>query len=183
MLKLVKVSEKYLPAVVKVLGEYKKDPSPYMVADIKSLIEAVDQNKALEWIQKMQNEEKGINLKPGYVSATSYWLMEGEEYIGSFQLRHSLTENLLKIGGHIAYIIRPSKRRQGYASAGLRLCLQEAKKRGIDRALITCNTKNEASFAVITKAMNKFGGEILPDIKIDDGFEHRVWVNTTTKSS
>ena len=178
MLKLVKVSEKYLPAVIKAVDEYKTDLSPYKVAGISCLIDAADHNKLPEWLKERQNEDKGINLKPNYVPSTSYWLMDDENYIGSFQLRHRLTDNLMKIGGHIAYIILPSKRQKGYALAGLSLCLQEARKIGLNRVLITCNTRNEASFAVILKTMNKYGGEMLPDIAIDDGFEHRVWVNT-----
>lgn len=178
MLKLVKLSKKYLPAVIKVIDEYKTDKNPYKVADIKALIEAIDNGTSLAWLEQKQNEDKGINLKPGYVSSTYYLLMEDKEYVGSFQLRHKLTENLMKIGGNIGYMILPSKRGKGYASAGLSLCLKEAKKLGLERVLITCDSSNAASHAVIIKAMQKYGGEILPDIQIDDGFEHRVWVNT-----
>ena len=178
MLKLVKASEQYLAAIIEAVEECKIDQNPYRVADIDALIDAVDNNDVLAWLEKKQNEDKGINLKPGYVASTYYLLIDGKEYIGSFQLRHKLTENLMNIGGHIAYIIRPSKRRKGYATAGLNLCLQEAKRIGLDKVLITCNAKNTASYAVITKAMNEHGGEALPDIAIDDGFEHRVWVNT-----
>ena len=178
MLKLVKVSEKYLPSVIKVVDEFRKFPKEFGRGSIESLLQAIDDGDISAWIKQKQGEEKGINLKPGYVSGTYYWLMEGDEYIGSFTLRHQLTESLMKIGGNIAYIILPSKRGQGYASAGLTLCLQEAKKMGMDKVLITCNTRNNASFAVITKAMKKYGGEMLPDVQIDDGFEHRVWVNT-----
>lgn len=178
MLKLVKISEKYTSTLTKAADEYKTDKNPYRVADVTALMEAVEHNDILTWIEQKQDEDNGINLKPGYVSATYYLLMEDEEYIGSFQLRHKLTERLMSIGGHIAYIILPSKRRKGYALKGLHLCLLEAKKLGLDRVLITCDAKNKASFAVMTKAMNKYGGEMLPDVAIDGGFEHRVWVNT-----
>lgn len=178
MLKLVKASQKYLPAVLKVLDEYREDDRPYGRGSVVSLIDAADRNAAHLWLEQKQNEDQGIGLKPGYVASTYYWLMDGDDYIGSFTLRHNLTPNLMQIGGNIGYIILPSKRRQGYAFSGLILCLKEAKKLGLDRVLITCNTKNTASFAVITKAMRHFGGEMLPDITIDDECEHRVWVNT-----
>lgn len=178
MLELVRVSEKYLPAVIKAIEEYKTDENPYKVAGIMDLVAAVDSHKTIEWLEERYDEQRGLNLKPNYVAATSYWLIEDGKYIGSFVLRHKLTESLMNVGGHIAYIILPSKRRQGYAFKGLSLCLAEAKKMDIDRVLITCKTQNLASFGVMTKAMNKYGGEMLPDVAITDGFVHRVWVNT-----
>ena len=42
----------------------------------------------------------------------------------------------------------------------------------------TCNTKNIASHAVILKAVRQYGGEVLPDVETEDGFEHRAWINT-----
>lgn len=178
MLKLVKVSVEYLPAVVAAVAEYKTGSNPYKVAGINELIAAVDENKTDEWLQKQQNNERGINLPPNHVPSTAYWLMNDEEYIGSFILRHQLTENLLQIGGHIAYIIRPSARGKGYGTAGLTLCLQEARQMGLDRVLITCKAQNTASFALINKLKSKFGGEILPDVALDDDGEHRVFINT-----
>lgn len=178
MPELLKVSKTYLPAFAKALEEYKNDNSPYIISTVNSLVEAFDNNSQDEWVQNQQDEEKGINLKPGYVSSTTYWLMDEGEYIGTFALRHSLTEHLKKIGGHIAYTIRPSKRRQGYAIAGLSLCLKEAAKMGIEKAMVTCNVKNTASHAVMIKALHKYGGEVWPDIEVDGGFEHRVLINT-----
>ena len=178
MLELVRVSEKYLPVVVEAVKEYKTDENPYKVAGIMELVEAIEKNQMIDWLEERYDEDRGINLKPGYVAATSYWLMEDGKYVGSFVLRHKLTDSLMNIGGHIAYIILPSKREQGYAFKGLSLCLAEAKKMGIDKVLITCHAKNSASFALIKKAMQEYGGEILPDIALTDGFEHRAWVNT-----
>jgi len=178
MLELVRVSEKYLSAVVEAIKEYKTDANPYKVAGIMELVDAVEKNQIIDWLEDKYDKERGINLKPGYVSATFYWLIEDGAYVGSFVLRHKLTENLMNVGGHIAYIILPSRRKQGYAFKGLSLCLAEAKKMGIDRVLITCLATNTASFALMKKAMYEYGGEILPDIALTDGFEHRVWVNT-----
>lgn len=178
MLKLVKVAEEYLPAVIEAVAEYKVDPNPYKVAGINELIAAVEENKTAAWLQTQHNNALGINLKPNHVASTAYWLLDGEKYIGSFVLRHKLTENLRQIGGHIAYIIRPSARGHGYGSAGLTLCLQEARQMGLEQVLITCKAQNAASFAVMRKAMHKYGGEMLPDVMLDEGKGHRVWVNT-----
>mgnify|MGYP002236365423 FL=1 len=41
-------------------------------------------------------------------------------------LRHHLNDYLLAYGGHIGYSVRPSERKNGYASQMLRLTLEKA---------------------------------------------------------
>src|SRR3989344_8456793 len=74
------------------------------------------------------------------------------QYIGRLSIRHKLNDHLLKIGGHIGYDIRPSKRSRGYGTAILRLGLPKAKELRIERALLTCNENNIASLKIIEKA-------------------------------
>lgn len=57
----------------------------------------------------------------------------------------------------------------------------EATKRGLEQVLITCNTENAASFAVITKALKLYGGEQLSDSTFDGKNYHRVWINTKNR--
>lgn len=90
------------------------------------------------------------------VPDTTYWLVDNGEFIGQFSLRHFLTEFLSKHGGHIGYVIRPSKRKMGYATKGLGLVLEEAKKLGLDKVMITAMEWNEGSW----KAIEKNGGEL-----------------------
>lgn len=183
MLKLVKVSKKYLSSVLQVIQEYKNDTSPFgHRGSITSLLNALDNNTLNEWLLKKQSEDQGINLKPDHVRGSAYWLMKNKEYIGSFSLRHSLTDKLMIHGGNIDYIILPSKRQKGYASRGLELCLIEANKIGLQRVLITCDTQNDASYKVIKKALMHYGGEELPDIMFKNSSNHRVWINTIDKN-
>jgi predicted acetyltransferase len=102
---------------------------------------------------------RGENIPEGYVPYTNYWLVEGGEYIGQATLRHQLNEHLLKIGGHIGYDIRPSKRRLGYGNTILELALVKAKERGIDRALVTSDVRNTASQKIIEKNGGVFEGQ------------------------
>jgi predicted acetyltransferase len=60
-----------------------------------------------------------------------------------------LNEDLLNIGGNITYEIRPSERRKGYGKKMLELALIEAKERGLDKVLITCDEDNIASKKII----------------------------------
>jgi predicted acetyltransferase len=83
------------------------------------------------------------------VPSTTWWWVEGSEYVGRIALRHRLTERLLEIGGHIGYDVRPSARRQGHATAMLRAVLPHAHALEIDPALVTCDTDNVGSRRVI----------------------------------
>lgn len=178
MLKLVKVSREYADVFLRALEEYKTDTAKYGLVSMRQLLKTVEEGKFDEWLEKARKNDLGIDLPDGYISNTKYWLFDDDEYIGSFTLRHDLNENLMKCGGHIGYVIAPSKRGRGYAFAGLQLVLAEAAKRGLKRVLITCSTENDASFAVINKAKNMYGGEQIPDSVLDGFSEHRVWINT-----
>ena len=59
---------------------------------------------------------------------------------------------LLADGGHIGYGVRPSARGRGVATAALRLCLAEARARGILRVLLVCDADNPPSRRTILAA-------------------------------
>ena len=145
MLKLVKVSEKYLPFVIKVVDEFRKFPKEFGRGSIESLLQAIDDGVIPAWIKQKQGEERGINLKPGYVSGTYYWLMDGDDYIGSFTLRHNLTPNLMQIGGNIGYVVDEAYRGRRYAVKACGLLFRQARKHGLEYVIITCDPDNPAS--------------------------------------
>jgi len=90
-----------------------------------------------------------VGLSPGGVPFSTFWLASGRYPIGRSSLRHYLTPELEDEGGHIGYDIRPSERLKGYGKLILRLTLAEARKRGLRRALLTCDADNFASAKVI----------------------------------
>lgn len=104
-----------------------------------------------QYIESLNGRAEGAGLPDGYVPDTILWLVEGDTYIGRVSIRHELNEHLLNIGGHIGYDIRPSMRRRGYGTKILTMALPEAKKLGIDRALLTCDETNSASRKIIEK--------------------------------
>lgn len=85
----------------------------------------------------------------GRVKETTFWLVEGETYIGRVAIRHALNAALLRFGGHIGYDIRPACRRCGHGRSILRLALPEARKLGLRRVLLTCDSTNEGSRRII----------------------------------
>lgn len=103
------------------------------------------------YLGSLQAFATGNHLAPGKVRETSYWGVHGSILIGVIRVRHTLTPRLAEIGGHIAYEIRPSLRRQGYGTALLGLGLQRAAALGFTAVLITCDSSNRASQRVIER--------------------------------
>jgi len=115
----------------------------------------------------------------GFVCHSTFWLVnEDDVIVGVSNLRHELNDKLLAGGGHIGFGIRPSYRRRGYATKILELSLIEAQKRGIEKALVTCDKINIPSKKTILKNNGVFWEETLfdgililkywIDIKIED---------------
>lgn len=86
---------------------------------------------------------------PGVLPYEDLWLMDDEIWIGLLTLRLQLNERFLHTGGHIGYVIRPSKRRSGYGTALLRLGLAHARERGLEQVLLTCSETNIGSRKII----------------------------------
>lgn len=174
-LKLVVPDKKYLSSVKDAIAEYKVAPSKFEIQAVSKMV-AAEYNDFTDYFENCKREDLGINLKQGRVAHTTFWLVDNDIYIGTFNLRHSLTPALERVGGHIAYQIRPSKYHQGYACAGLQLCLEEAKKRGLEKVLITCDSTNIASYNLLKKALREYRGIEAPEVEIIDGFEKRIWL-------
>jgi len=107
----------------------------------------------------------------GKVPETTLWWVDGDEYLGRLSIRHELTDLLREFGGHIGYVVRPSARRQGNASAMLAVALPIARGLGIDPALLTCDADNAGSRRVIES-----NGGVFEDQRDD---KLRFWVPTS----
>jgi predicted acetyltransferase len=83
------------------------------------------------------------------VPSTMYWYVSGEHYIGTLVIRHRLTPDLAEVGGHIGYHVVTAWRRQGHATRMLAEGLQECRRLGLDRVLLTVDPANEPSHRVI----------------------------------
>jgi predicted acetyltransferase len=103
-----------------------------------------------EFLAQLDACSRGEGLADGFVPHTTYWLVrDGTEVVAVSNLRHVLTDGLRREGGHIGYGVRPSARRLGFATALLRHTLIEARKKGINTALLTCDKPNVASARTI----------------------------------
>jgi predicted acetyltransferase len=81
-----------------------------------------------------------------------YWLVDAAgQVLGSARLRHWLTEQTYRIGGHIGYDIRPDLRGRGLGTLQLRLILDRAARRGMTRVLLTVEEANWPSRRILAK--------------------------------
>ena len=122
------------------------------------------------YLEKARLFDKGINLPKGKVPASTFWLIDKGSFIGRVGIRKKLNKDLREKGGHIGYVIRPSKRKMGYGSKILELALKKAKKLNINKILITCDEDNPAS----QKIIERNGGQLHKQ-SVYNGVEIRLY--------
>ncbi len=103
------------------------------------------------YVQRLRADALGLDLPAGHVPQSTYWGIVSGEIVGNIRLRHRLTPALERLGGHVGYDVRPSRRGKGHATAMLALLLERARDLGLARVLITCDADNAASARVIEK--------------------------------
>jgi leucyl/phenylalanyl-tRNA--protein transferase len=103
-----------------------------------------------EHLETCRAAERG-EVEEGLVPWTTYWLVDGDEVLGSSRLRHRLSDSLWFDGGHVGYDIRASRRGEGLGARQLALVLRQAGWRGMKFVLLTVEETNPASVRVIEK--------------------------------
>lgn len=127
-----------------------------------------------EWIKKLE-QVKEAETSYFHVPATTYFSIRKEDnkIIGTIQLRHFLTPELEKSGGHIGYGIRPTERKKGYGKQQLTLVLAVAKQMKIPQVMITCDKNNVASRETALHCGGILTGEILYEGKV----QQIIWID------
>ena len=168
---LVKLTPEYRPQLEDMLTEWRADieknrtnHSPY----------AIFKNDCSDFDRYLANLEIKEPAPEGKVPDSVFFCLDKDRdiFVGAVNVRHRLNEGLLLTGGHIGDGIRPSERRKGYGTAMLALALEECKKLGIGRVLITCDKDNEGS----KKAILKNGGVLENEVEEDGGLTQRYWI-------
>ena len=127
-----------------------------------------------EWLDFRGREEK-----KGW-SPSHTWLAVRKSdgrVVGIVNYRSPLTDFTLQYGGNIGYCIRPTERRKGYAKEMLRLTLEECRKAGEAKVLITCDPVNTGSERTILAN----GGVMENDVEDvprlgESGIVRRYWI-------
>jgi len=130
-----------------------------------------------EHLQRLVDMSEGRNLRRRWVPMTTHWLLHDAGVVaGVSRLRHRLTPELLNDGGNIGYYVRPAYRGKGHGRTILALTLEEARRLGLERVLLTVRTGNLPSIRVI-----EANGGVLEDERVDaEGLAYRrYWIDLT----
>ena len=150
---------------VKEYKEYDKDATPVGYKDT-FIYE--------KWVENILKHHKGIDLKEGRVPSSVYFVMDGQEIVGTLSIRHNLNNELLsKYGGHIGYGVRPSERRKGYATTLLNLALEKCKELGLKKVMVSCLESNIGS----AKTIENNYGELEEYVEDDGKVFKKYWIN------
>ncbi len=125
----------------------------------------------------LAREADPVGLRDGFrAPQTHYWLLDDTGCVlACSRIRHGLTPSLEIEGGNIGYDVRPSERSKGVGTRLLALTLNEARKLGLDRVLVTCDDDNLASVRVIQK---NGGREIEASVAEETGQRvRRFWID------
>lgn len=127
-----------------------------------------------DWLQTLESYRKRETCPSHFSPSDTFFLVnEDNRLLGAISIRHYLNEQLLRLGGHIGYGIRPTKRRKGYATAMLKLALEKCNDMGRKQILITCDKDNIGSAKTIIANDGVLENELVED---NGNIVQRYWI-------
>jgi predicted acetyltransferase len=135
-------SEKYVDSFFQAMAEFEAEGLPQISKDMT-------REQFPAYVQKLHDQAEGKNLKEGHVPSKEFWMIDAEGYAGRIILGLSFTPSPERVGHHVGYAVRTSRRRRGYATNALRCLLDEARKLKIYKLMPSCGAANVASRKVI----------------------------------
>ena len=119
-----------------------------------------------KWLKMTLDYHEGKNVSDNWVRSSEYFFIRkrDDKIIGMTGIRHELNAFLIRTGyGHIGYGIRPSERRQGYATKILELALGKCGQLGISEVHVGCLEDNIGSKKVIQRNGGVFYQKLIND--------------------
>lgn len=103
-----------------------------------------------QWLASNVESPAKTEVEKGWmVPQTTYWLYEDGVPVGIGRIRRFLTEKLLEEGGNLSYAVVPPARGRGLGRHLLAELLEECRRMGMDRVLLTGQKGNLPSQRVI----------------------------------
>lgn len=169
--RLIKLTKEYFNQLSEMIDEWKLDQEMNHTNHSPWAIFKNDYRNFDYYLDNLELKEP----KDGKVPDSVFFLLDEERNIllGAVNIRHYLSDYLLKYGGHIGDGIRPSERGKGYATEMIRLALFECRKLGINKVLMVCDKSNIAS----AKTIIHNGGILENEFVDEDGeIQQRYWI-------
>ncbi|WP_414042624.1 GNAT family N-acetyltransferase [Macrococcus sp. EM39E] len=162
--------------------EYKEDILKYQ-QEFKETKEVIHGSSSLHnfddfdvWFEKVENSDNLERIPHGLVPATQFLCVNAHnKIVGMVNIRHYLNDFLIQIGGHIGYSVRPDERRKGVAKWMLQESLAFLNKKGVDRALLTCDVDNIGSRKTIIACGGIYENSVHDEH--DDIDVERYWID------
>lgn len=174
---LIKLSEQYKKQLGEMLEEWMEDQRVNHTNHSPWAIFKNDYHDFDRYLAELELKAATANRVPDSV----FFLLDEkrDRLLGAVNIRHYLNDSLLQSGGHIGAGIRPTERRKGYGTEMIRLALEECKKLGIERVLMTCDKDNIGS----ARSIIKNGGVLENEFLNDEGkIEQRYWITLSPKN-
>ena len=171
-LKLIKLTKEYETQLGEMIEEWKLDQERNHTDRSPGAIFKNDWHDFDFYLEHLERREATEDRVPDSV----FFLLDEERdrLLGAVDIRHYLNDVLLREGGHIGDGIRPTERHKGYATEMIRLALDECRKLGIRRVLMTCDRDNIGS----ARSIVKNGGVLENEIVNSEGVvEQRYWID------
>ena len=160
-IRLESPSEIYRESFFAAMAEFASEGAPQVSPDLT-------REGFPAYVQRLHDHAAGRNLPEGYIPSKEFWIVDEEGYAGRIILGLAYYPSPERVGNHVGYIVRPSKRRRGYATEALRSLLAEARRLEIPRLMLVCDEDNVASRKVIEKNGGTFLGR-LPNDEVHHG--------------
>ena len=171
---LREIEEKDKSELLEMIEEIKNSNDYEKFEGLSNFKKVTDENYK-DFLIEIEHNKNMKQYKPDLVDQSTFVLVDENNHIyGGTNIRHELNENLLKHGGNIGYLVRPSERKKGYAKLLLKLTLEKCKQLNIKRVLVTCREENIAS----AKVIESNGGVYEKSLYVEEKNEtyRRYWI-------
>lgn len=126
-----------------------------------------------EWMALLADNSREETVHTGCVPTSVFLAFDGPVLVGMVDIRHRLNDYLRRYCGHIGYSVRPTLRRRGYACAILALALEECRRLGLTRVMLTCEKANLAS----ARTMLHCGAVLQDELLMGSMTIQRYWID------
>ena len=125
-----------------------------------------------DWLAHTEANRCEHTVHPDLPPATTLLCWADETLAGTVEIRHRLTDFQLAYTGHIGFSLRRSCRGQRLAVQLLSLALEECRKLGLGRILLTCKRFDTAA----RSAIERNGGMLENEIAYEGDIRCRYWI-------